>query len=154
MGLADQWKEMKEKLEADKAEREAAVEATISPEDKVTAADNFRNSIIGTLGMPEDWKNTVADEKRLAGRPQPIEANGGFLSTAMSGPGQGAKVLKMGPALLESAAMKAYPEFAQYAAQMARNAKAPVVFKGPVPSSFQKLRDFLGHTGPVILKGK
>lgn len=60
---------------------------------------------------------------------------------------------KGGPALAEAAARKVFPEFSQHVAQMVRNPKAPVTFDGPVPAKFQRLRDFLGHTGPIIMKG-
>lgn len=114
---------------------------SVRPEDENTYPSSPRNLAVEHLGLPENWRMSRADEK-IHNQELP----------QMMGSGTVGSVGKVSPALLEAAAMKAYPEFAQHIPQMAKNLKAPLVFEGAMPASFQKLRDFMSHTGPLIKK--
>lgn len=112
----------------------------VRPEDENTYPASPRNYIaeqIGLTGAP--WQMSRADEKRYnQGLPE-------MMGTAMGR-------LSVAPA---SAAEAVSPELMQWARMMKQTPRAPIEVSGPINmQSFQKLRDMLGHTGPIIMKGK
>lgn len=145
----NRWGQMKQQLADQEAQRNAKTEASITPEDQTTYADNFRNKAINTLGMPENWQNTVADEKRYEAAPKPVEAlNNPVLQMAVGGP-----QVRAGKMAVQGAEALA-PGLKAIAQRMMSNPKGAIEVAGPMNmSSFQKLRDALGHVGPIIMKG-
>lgn len=37
----------------------------VTPEDEKVYRDNIRNTVVNKLGLPEDWRSSLADEKRF-----------------------------------------------------------------------------------------
>lgn len=146
MGLYDSWQNLKQQLEDEKTKRDASTEASITPEERSQPADTFRNQMIGGLGLPNNWQNTVADEKRLAAQPQPVEARSPILEMSAGPEVEGAELAMQG-------AQKLAPELQQWAQMISKNPNAPIEVAGPINSRFQKLRDALGHVGPIVFKG-
>lgn len=84
--MYDSWQNFKQQIEDERAKRNAATEASIAPEEHTQVADTIRNQMIGGLGLPSQWQNTTADEKRLAAQPQAVEASNPFLEMSVIGP--------------------------------------------------------------------
>lgn len=131
---------LKNDIEKDKAERVAR--ANVQPGDEVAPADTLRNKAIDFVGLPQDWRTTIAQEKLRAVQPEPIAAKG---PAALAAPPEVEAV---------GAAAELTPALRALAAQMKSNPKMPLqVTNSFNMSNFQKLRDILGHVGPVIIKG-
>ena len=134
---------LKEDVNADQQQSEAGVQASLQPGDTSTPADTFRNKAISTLGMPNEWQTTVADQKRQDAQPKPVTANGALATLAA-------------PPELEAvgAAEGLAPGLKALAQQIQANPNMPLeVMGGMNLQKFQKLRDALGHVGPIIMKG-
>ena len=140
--------QLKQRVQDEQDQRNAAAQATIQPGDTSTPADSFRNQMIGGLGLPQDWQTTVAQQKMQAAQPQPIEAK---MTTPVE---LGAAPEAEAGELAAQGAEKLAPQLKSWAQQMMGNPNAAIEVSGPINmNSFQKLRDALGHVGPVIMKG-
>lgn len=144
----DRWGQMKQQIQDEKDKREAQYQASLQPGDETTPADTFGNKIQNTLGLPDNWRQTIADQKHQAVQPQAIEAGSNAIVDMGAGPeAEGAELAAQG-------AEKLAPQLKQWAQKMMSNPRAPIEVNGAVNmNSFQKLRDALGHVGPVIMKG-
>jgi len=134
--------QLQDDLDKDKQQREAGVQASLQPGDTTTPAPTLRNTAIGAFGLPSQWQNTIADEKRLAAQPQPVASRG---AAALAAPPE-----------LEAigAAEGLAPGLEALAARIQSNPNMPLEVAGPMNMErFQKLRDILGHVGPIIMKG-
>lgn len=94
-----------------------------------------RNALIDAIGLPEGWKQTVADEKRW---------KADFAENAAMGMGS---VEKVGVGAIEAASKKLTPELAQKLKALYDNPQEGVKIKGAVNNSLQVLLDKLGNVG-------
>lgn len=146
--LSDRWGQLQQKIQDDKDQREQQYQSSLQPGDETAPADTFGNTVQNTLGLPDSWRQTIAQQKHQAVQPQSVEAGSGALVEMGAAPEAEAGELAV------QGAEKLTPELKAWAQKMMGNPNAPVQVNGPINmNSFQKLRDALGHVGPVIMKG-
>lgn len=150
MGLDDiynRWGQMKQNLQEDEDKRQQGYQSSLQPGDETTPADTFGNTIQNTFGLPDSWRQTVANQKYKESQPQPVEARSAVLEASAGPEAEAGELAAQG-------AEKLAPQLKSWAQKMMGNPNAPIEVAGPVDmNSFQKLRDALGHVGPVIMKG-
>jgi hypothetical protein len=145
MGLYDSWQQLNQNLQKDQDDRDIKYQQSLQPGDETKPADTWQNNIQNTIGLPDSWQQTVAQQKYNAVQPKPVEA---VVSPSISGPEQ------EGANLAAQGAQKLAPELEALANQVRGNPNMPLQVSGAMDMGrFQKLRDLLGHTGPVIVKG-
>lgn len=140
----DWFQQLKDARDKDQAERQAQYQGLLQPGDETKPADTFGNTVQNTLGLPESWRQTVAQEKQRAVQPQPLESK---VSPLVAGPEE------EGAQLAAQSVEGLGPKLNAIIQNIRSNPNAPLEVSGPINMSrFQKLRDALGHTGRIVVK--
>lgn len=112
----------------------------IMPGDETKLAKGtLRNTAVEQLGLPADWKQTVAEEKQW------MDSMGTTMGSAAG---------KLSPKQLDDAAAKLTPELAKKLRALNNNPVEGVDVVGPVNNNLQKLKDLLGNKGRTTFKSK
>lgn len=148
MDLSDRWQRLQTNLQKDQDDRENQYQASLQPGDESAPADTWANKIKSAVGAPDSWQQTIADQKHNAVQPKPIEAG----MPAYANPAAAEEEVGN---LAVQGAQKLAPELEGLANQIRGNPNMPLQVSGAMDMGrFQKLRDMLGHVGPIIMKGK
>lgn len=143
MDLSDRWQRLQDNLQKDEDDRDAQYQGSLQPGDTSTPADTWGNKIKSAVGAPDSWQQTIADQKYNAVQPKPVEAG----MPAYANPAAAEEGIAQG-------ASKLTPELEALANQIKGNPNMPLQVSGAMDMGrFQKLRDMLGHVGPIIMKG-